>query len=54
MCGCDATTNGQCKNCNSSLFSGYDNPQTVSSLPTTAPNSDGESCSLSREYVDVS
>ena len=53
MCGCSATTNGQCKNCNSSSFLGYDNPQNISPLSSIAPGSDGTNCSLKTEYVDV-
>ena len=66
MCGCSATTNGQCINCNSSYFIGYDNPTGIqvyyyssssissSSLPTTAPSTNGASCSITTEYTDVS
>ena len=56
VCGCSA--NGQCINCNSTYFIGYDTPGAgripSSSLPTTSPNTNGASCSLNTEYTDVS
>ena len=56
MCGCSATTNGQCKNCNSSYFLGYDNLKGVSYKPlaTNAPNTNGINCTSNTEYTDVS
>ena len=54
VCGCCAS--GQCINCNSSYFIGYDNQLSISSWPilTTAPNSNGAICSTNTEYTDVS
>ena len=56
MCGCNATQSGQCKNCNSSYFFGYDKPGSISSIsfPTNAPNTNGLNCSTNTEYTDVS
>ena len=53
MCGCSATTNGQCINCNSTYFLGYDNPQSISPLSPIAPDTDGTNCSINNEYIDV-
>ena len=53
MCDCSSTTNVQCKNCNSSHFLGYDNPQSISPLSPISPNSDGLNCTINTEYVDV-
>ena len=56
VCGCSSISNGQCKNCNSSLFRGYHNPNTLklNSFSSIAPNTDGASCSINTEYTDVS
>ena len=54
MCGCNSTKNGQCKNCNSSHFIGYDNPKSISLFPSIAPNTNGATCSNNTEYTDVS
>jgi len=56
MCGCSATTNGRCINCNSSYFLGYENLKGVSNQPlaTNAPNTNGINCTSNTEYTDVS
>jgi len=56
MCGCSATTNGHCVNCNPSSFLGYDNPGNflANPLPIKFPNTNGANCSTSTEYIDVS
>ena len=56
MCGCNVTTNGRCKNCNSPYFIGYDNTGSIksSSFSSSPPNSDGAICSIITAYIDVS
>ena len=55
VCGCSSTTNGQCKNCDSSHFLGYDTTiYSDFSLLTRAPDTNEANCSTKTEFIDVS
>jgi len=55
VCGCGS--NGQCKNCNSSQFIGFDDPKDLQLFPinlkSQAPGTNEANCSINTQYTDV-